>query len=87
MSMILINYDLVNPGQDYDAIIEHIKSYDGWAHVMLSCWAVSTTKTVVQVRDGLIAVTDRNDKFYVVDITDQSAAWIGLPTTVSDWLK
>ena len=87
MSMILINYDLINPGQDYETVITHIKSYEGWANVLASTWAVSTSQTTSEVRDGLTALTDKNDKFYVVDITGRSASWFGMSDQVSAWLK
>ena len=32
MSSIIIEYDLRQPGRDYDALYNAIKSYEAWAH-------------------------------------------------------
>jgi hypothetical protein len=37
---LFISYDLYNPGQGYEAVIEEIKSLGGWAKVHQSCWYV-----------------------------------------------
>ena len=85
MSRMIITYDLSNPGRDYDTLIARIKSYGAWAHITESSWAIVTNQTPVGVRDNLKAAIDDNDKLLVGILG--TAAWIGLPSNVSDWLK
>lgn len=85
MSRMIITYDLSNPGRDYDTLIARIKSYGAWAHITESSWAIVTNHTPVGVRDNLKAAIDDNDKLLVGILG--TAAWIRLPSNVSDWLK
>ena len=88
MTAVLISYDLVNPGQDYQKVYDAIQSYGGWCHVMDSTWVVSQAGiTAAGVRDKVSAATDANDKILCVDVTNDSAAWIALPSDVSGWLQ
>ena len=42
MSSIIIEYDLRQPGRDYEALYNAIKSYEAWAHVTESTWLIKT---------------------------------------------
>lgn len=74
MSSKIIEYDLRQPGRDYDALYKAIKSYDKWAHITESTWFIKTDDTCVQVRDNLVAVMDANDRLFVGELTG-TAAW------------
>jgi hypothetical protein len=87
MNTIMIDYDLVLPGQQYHRIIEYIRSHDGWAHALKSTWLISTSKTASQVRDDILRFIDANDKVLVSDVTNAPMAWYGLPDAVSEWIK
>lgn len=54
MSSIIIEYDLRQPGRDYEALYNAIESYEAWAHVTESTWLIKTEDSCVQVRDALI---------------------------------
>jgi hypothetical protein len=47
---------------------------------------IQTDKTAAQVRDEIANYVDSNDHVLVIQTT-RNAAWIGLPTTVGNWLK
>lgn len=81
----LINYDLCNPGRNYDDLISAIKSYRLWAKICESCWAVKTNSTDAQIRDKLKQYIDANDKLFVCAFDDWAS--YGLPTSVTDWLN
>ncbi|GAA2571909.1 SinR family protein [Pseudonocardia hydrocarbonoxydans] len=87
MSTMLISYDLNSPGQKYDELIKHIKSYGTWCHVLDSTWAVVTTRTASGVRDECLKHIDTSDDLHVVNITGQGSAWYGLSPQISAWLK
>ena len=81
----IITYDLRSPGRDYNDLYDRIKSYNRWAFITESSWAVSTDHTAVAVRDYLTQALDSNDKLFVGQLG--ASAWIGLPSDVSKWLK
>lgn len=86
MTTYIVSYDLKRPGQDYDDLIDYLKSHDNWWHNLGSTWVVVTDLTAVELRDGIKKHTDGNDKVLVV----QSAgvgAWAGFAERGSKWLK
>lgn len=87
VTAILVNYDLVTPGQKYPALIKKLKAYDGYAHLGGSSWIVSGWRiTPVSVRDDLKEVLDDNDTLFTVDISgDTYSGW--LSQEIWDWLK
>lgn len=85
MRTIQINYDLRAPGRDYQQLYDYIKSFDGWCHLLESCWLVRTWKTAGDVRDELGAYTDANDKVATFDVTGVSWA-TNFRADTTDWL-
>ena len=82
-----ISYDLMAPGQNYDAVIEKIKELGNWAKVEYSFWYVNSGFTASQARDYLVPSLDQGDKLYIVDATNNNAAWHGLSNEVGDFVK
>ena len=86
MALCAINYDLTKPGQNYENLIEAIKAYPNWAHVLKSSWLVVSNSTATQIANDLLKHIDANDKLLVTRITND-VAWYGLDDEVSAWLK
>ncbi len=82
-----ISYDLNNPGQNYEKVIEAIKDLEGWAKVHKSFWYVKSYLTAAQARDRVWAVMDKNDTLYVVDATKNTAGWNNLSDPASKYIK
>lgn len=87
-----ISYDLYAPGQNYEAVIQRIKMLGPWAKIHKSYWYVNSKNTARQAVDYLWAAMDKNDSVYVVDATNNNAAWENLPADVAaqirdQWLK
>ncbi len=74
MSSKIVEYDLRQPGRDYDALYNAIKGYGTWAHVTESTWFIKTDETCVQVRDKLMELMDNNDRLFVGELSG-TAAW------------
>jgi hypothetical protein len=83
--VLLISYDLVNPGQNYEPLIQLIKAYGDWARLGGSAYLIYTAATPVQVRDHLRQVLDPNDKIYV-GVSPAPSAWSGMPQDVTKWI-
>lgn len=80
----LISYDMAGDG-DYEALFSHIKSYEKWAHVTESLWAIVTTKKAVEIRDEVKPYLTENSRLIVVKSANV-AAWSNVICS-SDWLK
>lgn len=85
MSVLIVTYDLSNPGQNYETLIKQIKAYGTWARIGFSCYLIKTDATVESVRDLLLKSLDRNDKIYV-GMAPAPSAWFGLGEEVSKWI-
>lgn len=82
-----ISYDLNDPGQNYDRVIESIKSLGEWAKIHYSYWYVNSELSASQACDAVSAVMDHNDSLYVVDATNNHAAWKNLSDKVSNFIR
>ena len=81
-----ISYDLCKPGRDYESLYKEIKSAPGWAHPMESLWFINTPESVQEWSDRLIKSIGKNDRLFVVDITNQPRqGW--MTEEMWDWLS
>ena len=87
MATLLVGFDLDKPGQDYTAIGKRLRSCEAWWHHLDSTWLVRTELTVVQLREELRQLIDKNDKVLVIDVSGRFAAWSGFNERGSNWLK
>ncbi len=83
--VLIVSYDLVNPGQNYERLAKLIKAYASWARLGGSAYLIYTDATPVQVRDHLAQALDQNDKLYVA-VSPAPSAWRGMPEDVSKWI-
>lgn len=70
---LFIAYDLDNPGQNYEAVHERIKSLGRWYWAQKSFFYVHTAFSPEEAHRHVFAVMDSNDKLTVVDAT---GAWM-----------
>ncbi len=83
--VLIVTYDLVNPGRNYESLLRMIKDYGSWARLGGSSYLIHTESNPVQVRDSLKQALDSNDKLFV-GYAPAPSAWIGLPDEVSRWI-
>jgi hypothetical protein len=84
--IIEINYDLNKPGQNYDGLINKIKSLGSWANPCKSCWLVSTSLSAKAVADVLKGYIDPGDNLLVNQFTTHDyGGW--LDKQVWDWIR
>lgn len=84
---LLISYDLNSPGQNYESVIEEIKSLGSWAKIQKSHWYVDSTLTASQAVERVWAKMDSNDSLIVVDATNNNASWKNLSTEVTEHMQ
>jgi hypothetical protein len=86
MSVLLITYDLRQPGRNYQGLHQAIKTTGNWIKVLESVWLVSTQLTTSAVRDRLRQHMDSNDGLFVAQQGPQ-AAWVNTSANTSDAIK
>lgn len=85
MSSFLISYDLCEPGQNYEKLIDAIKDYGTYAKINKSSWIVTSDISSIDIRNKLKSCLDSNDKLFVAKLTGQ-AAWTKCDCS-DQWLK
>ena len=83
---LIIGYDLNAPGQNYDNVINVIKSLGGWAKLQKSLWFVSSSYSASQARDIIKGAMDKNDNVFVVDALNNDSAWFGVVAEASEYV-
>lgn len=84
--ILLITYDLHNPGRDYASVTEVIKTAASWAHLQGSVWLVDTERSPAEWRDSLGVAGDPNDEYFVSRLAHNWASR-GIDQDIADWLK
>ena len=82
----IVSYDLIEPGQKYEELIELIKQDGKWARLGGSAYLVVSDATAVELRERYKEALNGNDKLYVGRVSTP-AAWYGMPESVSKWIK
>lgn len=83
MAVYAVTYDLKKPGKDYAPVHEYLKKFT-YCKDLESFWLLDSTLTAEQIRDGLKAVVDANDKVFVGRL---SGSWGSLNFGCGNWLN
>lgn len=75
MAVLMITYDLKQPGRDYDSIHKYIKDNFTWCKGLESVWLVDTHISPSKIRDDLKALADKNDVIFVAALTNDWASY------------
>ncbi len=84
--ILMVTYDLHNPGRDYDKVHAKLKTADDWAHPQGSVWLLDTLQDSAWWRDQIMNAGDPNDEILVARLSG-STAWNNMDTDVVSWLK
>ena len=85
--IVLITYDLKQPGRNYTDLYEAIKSLGDWQHPLESTWFVHVPDNTIldDIVEKLKASADKNDFFFAVEITKRYQGW--LPKSFWTWIN
>lgn len=87
MNTLLVGYDLHRPGQDYEDLIEYLKTMPNWWHYLDSTWIIQANFSAGELRDKLRTFTDDNDSLLVI-VLPKGVDWASfLPEAGNDWLR
>ena len=82
-----ISYDLHQPDKNYAAVIAKIKTLGDWAKIHYSYWYVNSSHTAAEACNAVWQVMDSDDSLYVVDATNNSAAWQNISAEASAFIR
>lgn len=83
MAILLVTYDLKQPGRNYTPVHDYLKRFAN-CKGLESVWLLDTTATTEAIRDGLTSLVDANDKIFVVRLQRD---WASLRYGCADWLN
>lgn len=83
MTILLVTYDLRQPGRNYTPVFEYLKRFT-YCKGLESVWLLDTRLTANQVRDELMKVIDQNDTVFVAPI---APAWASFNYGCAAWLN
>lgn len=69
----IICYDLCEPEQNYEEIIERIQKYPKFAKINLSVWIIKSKKSKSDIFKDLKPFIDKNDKLFIGTLS--GATW------------
>ena len=80
-----INYDLKQPGRDYESLYDAIKSCGAWWHYLESTWIVDTSLDAQEIWDKIGIHCDSNDRVLVISLSSRKQGW--LPKDAWEWIN
>jgi hypothetical protein len=83
MAVILVTYDLKQPGRDYKPVHDYLRTFTH-CKGMESVWLLDTARSTETIRDDLRNRIDSNDVVFVVRLMRQWNSW---NYTCGDWLN
>lgn len=84
MAVLLVTYDLVAPGRNYQPLFDYIKANYTWCKGLESVWLLDTKVSPAALRDELKKLVDGNDKIFVVRL---SREWASVNYYCGEWLN
>jgi hypothetical protein len=84
--VLVVTYDLHQPGRDYPKIKEVLQEADSWAHPQGSVWLLDTLVSPSDWVERLRAVGDANDEYFVAQLR-QNWSSFNMDSKVVEWLK
>lgn len=78
MAVYMVTYDLNNPGQRYDDVIQAIKeaSTGVWCTYRESSYLIQSNLSVQQVFDRIAPHLDSNDKLLIIEVKENYQGWL-----------
>ena len=84
---VLIAYDIHPPaGEAYDELIAAIKALGTWWHHLETIWIVKCNHTPAHIKNQLRPRIGSDDQLLVIDISGDSAEWLGINDSGAKWL-
>ncbi len=83
--VLLITYDLNNPGRNYQPFYDEIKKAGYWWHHLDSAWIIKTSDSSQHWYNRLAPYLEPNDNILIIELKREY--WGSLNKRAWDWLK
>ncbi|QFT76343.1 CRISPR-associated endoribonuclease Cas2 [Erythrobacter sp. THAF29] len=83
MSIVLVTYDLKQPGRDYAPVHRYLRAYTH-CKGLESVWLLDTQRSTSDIRDDLKQLVDSNDVVFVAKIQRD---WAASNYSCGSWLN
>ncbi|MBI0395440.1 hypothetical protein [Acinetobacter bereziniae] len=80
----IVTYDVSEDG-DYEGLYEKLKSYNGWAKITESSWAILSSRKATEIRDELSSFIGKDGRLFVIK-SGKVAAWRNVQAR-NEWFK
>ena len=80
-----VNYDLKQPGRNYDGLHGAIKELGAWWHYLGSTWLIDTALSAEQIWQRLSPHIDKDDFVLVIRVVNDKSGW--LPPKAWEWIN
>jgi hypothetical protein len=84
MAIILVTYDLKQPGRNYTPVHDYLKTFS-YCKGLESVWLLDTQVSCSTIRDGLQANIDSNDEVFVTRLYPRE--WASWRYYCAEWLQ
>jgi hypothetical protein len=86
MPAYIVSFELKDDSRR-ESLLNGLKSYGGYCPINENCWAISTTKSAVQIRDHLTGLLGSGDRIFVIRSGTEAAWRKSYGQKNDDWLK
>jgi hypothetical protein len=87
LATILIACDIhSSKGEVYEKLVQTIQSLGSWWHHLETIWIVRSAQTPDGIRDKLKSHIGTDDQLLIIDISNDTAGWVGINDIGSKWL-
>jgi hypothetical protein len=83
MAVLMVTYDLKQPGRDYTPVHTYLKQFT-YCKDLESFWLIDTQQSPQSIRDALKQRVDANDKVFVARLMKE---WGGFNFGCGGWLN
>ena len=84
--ILIVTYDLRNPGKDYDKVAKILTSAGSSRRIQGSVWLLDTQFEPSVWSERLEKVGDSNDTFFVAKLA-YDCSWLNMSTEHVQWLR
>jgi hypothetical protein len=87
LATILIACDIhSSKGEVYEKLVQTIRSLGSWWHHLETIWIVRSIQTPGEIRDKMQSHIGTDDQLLIIDISNDTAGWVGINDVGSKWL-
>lgn len=81
----IVIYDVNEETGDYEQLYAKLESYDGWAKITESAWAIVSDKKSTEIREDLVPFIGKGGRLFIIK-SGKASAWRNV-IGKNEWFK